>query len=109
MGVRGAKARILVGVKPPDASTARVNDSLNLEGCEKECLNDCNCRAYATANVSAGGSGCLSWYGDLMDIRTLAQGGQDLFVRVDAIILGMRSYLLTKLIIQAYLEIIQRN
>ena len=93
----------IAGVKPPDASTARVNESLNLEGCKKECLNDCNCRAYTSADVSTGGSGCLSWYGDLMDIRTLAQGGQDLFVRVDAIILGMRSYLLTKLIIQAYL------
>ncbi|KAL6333224.1 hypothetical protein AAG906_028407 [Vitis piasezkii] len=66
----------IAGVKPPDASTAR------------ECLNDCNCRAYTSADVSTGGSGCLSWYGDLMDIRTLAQGGQDLFVRVDAIILG---------------------
>ena len=93
----------IAGVKPPDASTARVNESLNLEGCQKECLNDCNCRAYTSADVSTGGSGCLSWYGDLMDIRTLAQGGQDLFVRVDAIILGMRSYLLAKLIIQAYL------
>ncbi|KAJ9690197.1 hypothetical protein PVL29_012716 [Vitis rotundifolia] len=78
----------IAGVKPPDASTARVNESLNLEGCKKECLNDCNCRAYTGANVSAGASGCLSWYGDLMDIRTLAQGGQDLFVRVDAIILA---------------------
>lgn len=74
----------IAGVKPPDASTARVNESLNLEGCKKECLNDCNCRAYSSADVSTGGSGCLSWYGDLMDIRTLAQGGQDLFVRVDA-------------------------
>ncbi|XP_019074083.2 G-type lectin S-receptor-like serine/threonine-protein kinase At1g11410 isoform X2 [Vitis vinifera] len=78
----------IAGVKPPDASTARVNESLNLEGCKKECLNDCNCRACTSADVSTGGSGCLSWYGDLMDIRTLAQGGQDLFVRVDAIILG---------------------
>eukprot|EP00261_Vitis_vinifera_P032788 XP_019074031.1 PREDICTED: G-type lectin S-receptor-like serine/threonine-protein kinase At1g11410 isoform X2 [Vitis vinifera] len=77
----------IAGVKPPDASTARVNESLNLEGCKKECLNDCNCRACTSADVSTGGSGCLSWYGDLMDIRTLAQGGQDLFVRVDAIIL----------------------
>ncbi|RVW86382.1 G-type lectin S-receptor-like serine/threonine-protein kinase [Vitis vinifera] len=85
----------IAGVKPPDASTARVNESLNLEGCKKECLNDCNCRAYTSADVSTGGSGCLSWYGDLMDIRTLAQGGQDLFVRVDAIILATNNFSFT--------------
>ncbi|RVW86350.1 G-type lectin S-receptor-like serine/threonine-protein kinase RKS1 [Vitis vinifera] len=52
-------SRNVTGVKPPDASTARVNESLNLEGCQKECLNDCNCRAYTSADVRTG-EGLLS-------------------------------------------------
>ena len=75
--------------KPPDTSAARVNMNMSLEACREECLKECSCSAYATANVSGSGSGCLSWYGDLMDIRKLPEGGQDLYVRVDAITLGI--------------------
>ena len=77
--------------KPPDTSAARVNMNMNrsLEECSEACLKDCSCSAYATANVSGSGSGCLSWYGDLMDIRVLPEGSQDLYVRVDAKTLGM--------------------
>ena len=75
--------------KPPDTSAARVNMNLSLEACREACMKDCSCSAYATANVSGSGSGCLSWYGDLMDIRVLPEGGQDLYVRVDAKTLGM--------------------
>ncbi|CBI18805.3 unnamed protein product, partial [Vitis vinifera] len=73
-------------MKVPDTSAARVDTSLSLEECREECLNNCNCSAYTRASVS--GSGCLSWYGDLMDTRVLSVGGQDLFLRVDAITLG---------------------
>ena len=75
--------------KPPDTSAARVNMNMSLEACREECLKDCSCSAYATANVSGSGSGCLSWYGDLMDTRVLPEGGQNLYVRVDAITLGI--------------------
>ncbi|KAJ9690206.1 hypothetical protein PVL29_012722 [Vitis rotundifolia] len=75
-------------VKVPDTSAARVDTSLSLEECREECLNNCNCSAYTSANVSGGGSGCLSWYGDLMDTRVFTKGGQDLFLRVDAITLA---------------------
>ncbi|XP_002270258.2 G-type lectin S-receptor-like serine/threonine-protein kinase At1g11410 [Vitis vinifera] len=73
-------------MKVPDTSAARVDTSLSLEECREECLNNCNCSAYTRASVS--GSGCLSWYGDLMDTRVLSVGGQDLFLRVDAITLA---------------------
>jgi hypothetical protein len=33
-------------------------------------------------------SGCFSWYGNLLDTRVFAEGGQDLYVRVDAFELG---------------------
>ncbi|KAF8031429.1 hypothetical protein BT93_D0592 [Corymbia citriodora subsp. variegata] len=72
-------------VKVPDTSKGRANMSLHLEDCEEECLRDCSCTAYASANVSLGGFGCLMWHGDLGDTRTYANAGQDLYVRVDAI------------------------
>ena len=75
--------------KPPDTSTARVNMRISLEACREECLKDCSCGGYATANVSGIGSGCLSWYGDLMDTRVFPDEGQDIYVRVDTITLGI--------------------
>ncbi|KAF8031430.1 hypothetical protein BT93_D0593 [Corymbia citriodora subsp. variegata] len=71
-------------VKLPDTSKARANMSLNLKDCGEECLRDCSCTAYASANESLGGWGCLIWHGDLVDIRTFANSGLDLYVRVDA-------------------------
>ncbi|XP_048140782.1 G-type lectin S-receptor-like serine/threonine-protein kinase RKS1 [Rhodamnia argentea] len=72
-------------VKVPDTSKARANMSLSLKECEKECLGDCSCTAYASANEGLGGLGCLTWHGDLVDTRTFADIGQDLYVRVDAV------------------------
>ncbi|KAF8043080.1 hypothetical protein BT93_A1430 [Corymbia citriodora subsp. variegata] len=72
-------------VKAPDSSRARVNMSLSLKECQTECLRNCSCTAYAIANESLGGFGCLTWHGDLVDIRTFAYSGGDLYVRVDAI------------------------
>ncbi|KAJ9690211.1 hypothetical protein PVL29_012725 [Vitis rotundifolia] len=76
------------GAKPPDTSVARVNMTMSLEACREECQKECSCSGYAAANVSGSGSGCLSWHGDLVDIRLFPEGGQDLYVRVDAITLA---------------------
>lgn len=76
-------------VKIPDTSVAKANMGLNLEECEQECLRDCSCTAYAVADVRNGGSGCLAWYGTLMDTQVLSDQGQDLYVRVDATELGL--------------------
>ncbi|XP_015574240.2 G-type lectin S-receptor-like serine/threonine-protein kinase At1g11410 isoform X1 [Ricinus communis] len=70
-------------VKVPDTATARVNMSLSLKACEQECLRNCSCTAYTSAYES--GIGCLTWYGDLVDIRTYSSVGQDIYVRVDAV------------------------
>ncbi|CAK8577848.1 unnamed protein product [Lathyrus sativus] len=75
----------VVGLKVPDTSVAVAKGSLSLEECEKECLRNCSCTAYATANVRNGGSGCVAWHGDLMDIQKLSDQGQDLFLRVDKV------------------------
>ncbi|KAK3433295.1 hypothetical protein EUGRSUZ_D00886 [Eucalyptus grandis] len=77
-------------VKVPDTTKARANMSLNLKECKEECVRDCSCTAYASASESLGGSGCLMWHGYLLDTRTFAHLGQDLYVRVDAIALGNR-------------------
>ncbi|KAM6585096.1 hypothetical protein CsatB_012098 [Cannabis sativa] len=79
----------LARVKIPDTSKARVNMRLSLEGCEKECLANCSCTAYANAEVTGGsGIGCLTWHGDLVDSRTYPMSGQDFYVRVDSITLA---------------------
>ncbi|CAI8618090.1 unnamed protein product [Vicia faba] len=75
----------VVSLKVPDTSVTFDKGGLNLEECEKECLRNCSCTAYATANVRNGGSGCLAWHGDLMDIQKLSDQGQDLFLRVDKV------------------------
>ncbi|KAK9092255.1 hypothetical protein Syun_027166 [Stephania yunnanensis] len=72
-------------MKIPDTSNARVDISLEITDCEIECRNNCSCTGYSSADVNGSGSGCLVWFGELIDIRDYTEGGQDLFVRVDAI------------------------
>lgn len=72
-------------VKVPNASTARVNISMNLKECEEECLRKCSCMAYSNADDRWGGRECATWHGDLMDTMTY------LYVRVDAVVLGIVS------------------
>lgn len=71
-------------VKLPDTSTAVMNTSLTLEQCGSLCLNDCNCTAYASANIT--GSGCIRWTSQLTDLKFFfgSDTGQDLFVRLAA-------------------------
>ena len=79
-------------VKVPDPSTARVDNNLDLKACMEQCLRNCSCTAYASSVVTSK-SGCFSWYGNLLDTRVFAEGGQDLYVRVDAFGLGtFKSY-----------------
>ncbi|KAL6207026.1 hypothetical protein ACLB2K_024271 [Fragaria x ananassa] len=74
-------------VKVPDISTIKLDINWTLEACEQKCLNNCSCLAYASADVRNGGSGCITWYGDLMDTTQFAQGqGQDVYIRADAIV-----------------------
>ncbi|OWM77587.1 hypothetical protein CDL15_Pgr016985 [Punica granatum] len=75
-------------VKVPETSRAYVDMDLSLKECEQECLKNCSCTAYTSADERNGGFGCLAWYGDLLDIRTFSNIGQDLYIRVDAASLG---------------------
>ncbi|CAN4102827.1 unnamed protein product [Withania somnifera] len=71
-------------IKMPDSRYSWFNDSMNLEECKKMCLADCNCTAYSNLDIRNGGSGCLLWFGKLIDIREYKKNEQSLFVRVSA-------------------------
>ncbi|KAH7544255.1 hypothetical protein JRO89_XS15G0136500 [Xanthoceras sorbifolium] len=75
-------------VKLPDTSHSWAEKDISLAECEKLCLNNCSCKAYATLDIRERGSGCLLWSTDLIDIRDLIEGGEDLYVRVAASELG---------------------
>ncbi|KAI7733272.1 hypothetical protein M8C21_007247 [Ambrosia artemisiifolia] len=71
-------------IKWPDTMTSWFNMSMTLNECRAVCQKNCSCMAYANANITGEGSGCLIWFGDLLEIIVLTQGndGQDLFVRM---------------------------
>ncbi|CAH2065619.1 unnamed protein product [Thlaspi arvense] len=71
-------------MKLPDTTATIVDREIGVKECKERCLNDCNCTAFANADIRYGGSGCVIWNKDLLDIRNYANGGQDLYVRLAA-------------------------
>ncbi|XP_027353645.1 G-type lectin S-receptor-like serine/threonine-protein kinase At4g27290 [Abrus precatorius] len=68
------------GMKVPDTTHSWTHENMTLEDCKVQCLKNCSCTAYS--NVYPGeDSGCLIWFGDLLDLR-VSESGQDLYVRV---------------------------
>ncbi|MED6178394.1 hypothetical protein PIB30_107185, partial [Stylosanthes scabra] len=72
--------RKISGLKLPDTTHSWVDGSMKLEDCGAKCMGDCSCTGYTTLNASDG-SGCIIWFGDLLDLR-VSDGGQDLYVRM---------------------------
>ncbi|XP_050145484.1 G-type lectin S-receptor-like serine/threonine-protein kinase At4g27290 isoform X4 [Malus sylvestris] len=70
------------GLKLPSTEQSWFNRSMNLKECEMVCMKNCSCTAYTNLDIRDGGSGCLLWYGDLIDIRYLAENGQDIYIRM---------------------------
>ncbi|AES63671.2 G-type lectin S-receptor-like Serine/Threonine-kinase [Medicago truncatula] len=50
---------------------------LSVNACRAECLNNCNCTAYAFDD----GIQCLTWSGNLIDIVRFSSAGTDLYIR----------------------------
>ncbi|XWS09907.1 hypothetical protein CRYUN_Cryun39dG0030000 [Craigia yunnanensis] len=71
-------------VKVPETKHSWYNYSINLEECKNLCLANCSCTAYANLNITNGGTGCLLWFTDLIDIRYITDSGQDIYVKVAA-------------------------
>ena len=78
----------MTGLKLPDTTYSWLDQTIGLEECRAKCLDNCSCMAYANSDIRGKGSGCALWFGDLIDIRQFAAGGQDLYVRMDASELG---------------------
>lgn len=57
------------GVKVPDTRRSWYNYSMTLGECEMKCRKNCSCTAYTSLDIRNGGSGCLLWFDELMDIR----------------------------------------
>ncbi|VFQ88581.1 unnamed protein product [Cuscuta campestris] len=76
----------LGNVKVPDTETAVLNSEMKgLEECEELCRKNCSCTGYAGNNISDGGViGCITWHGELRDMREFTKGGQDMYIRVSA-------------------------
>uniref|UniRef100_F6H2A2 G-type lectin S-receptor-like serine/threonine-protein kinase n=1 Tax=Vitis vinifera TaxID=29760 RepID=F6H2A2_VITVI len=74
------------GVKLPDLLDFWVNKRTTLRECRAECLKNCSCTAYANSNISKGGSGCLMWFGNLIDVREFhaQESEQTVYVRMPA-------------------------
>ncbi|KAI5420087.1 hypothetical protein KIW84_044038 [Lathyrus oleraceus] len=72
------------GVKVPDCTHSWVDETISLDECRVKCLNNCSCMAYTNSNITGKGSGCVMWFGDLIDIREFKDDGQDLYIRMDA-------------------------
>nr|ACU29642.1 S-locus receptor kinase 6 [Arabidopsis lyrata] len=72
-------------MKLPATTGAIVDKRIGVKECEEKCINNCNCTAFANTNIQDGGSGCVIWTSELTDIRSYADAGQDLYVRVAAV------------------------
>jgi PAN-like domain len=66
-------------VKLPETTNASIDSAVGLEQCRERCLANCSCTAYSNSDVSNGGSGCMLWVGDLIDMRQFSGGGQTLY------------------------------
>ncbi|PRQ30638.1 putative non-specific serine/threonine protein kinase [Rosa chinensis] len=76
-------------LKLPDTSSSWFDTSMSLEECKVLCLENCSCTAYANTDIRDGGSGCLLWFENLIDIKEFTPGGgQDLYIRMAASELG---------------------
>ncbi|KAK9152075.1 hypothetical protein Syun_010384 [Stephania yunnanensis] len=70
-------------VKVLDTRNAVLKSKIGLSECEEVCMNNCSCTAYALADIKEG-SGCLLWFGELVDIRSYPVNGQELFIKMAA-------------------------
>ncbi|PIN13317.1 Non-specific serine/threonine protein kinase [Handroanthus impetiginosus] len=67
------------GVKYPDVLEYWLNTSMSLKECQDECLRNCSCVAYANPYITNGGTGCLMWFGELIDIRVVYGADKQVF------------------------------
>ncbi|KAJ0465597.1 putative protein kinase RLK-Pelle-DLSV family [Helianthus annuus] len=72
-------------LKLPDSRDTWFNSTMSLGECEKVCTGNVSCTAYANTDIRDGGSGCLMWFSELVDMRDAPQGddsGQDIYIKM---------------------------
>ncbi|KAI7753022.1 hypothetical protein M8C21_016777 [Ambrosia artemisiifolia] len=69
-----------INVRLPDTRRSWYNMTMTLDECASACKNNCSCIAYSNIYIT-NGSGCLLWFGDLVDVATVIQS-QPLYVRM---------------------------
>ncbi|KAL4274849.1 hypothetical protein AHAS_Ahas20G0048300 [Arachis hypogaea] len=78
-------------MKLPETSSVFMNKSMTLDECGSLCKRNCSCTAYANIDIRNGGSGCVMWLGQLIDMRVYGTDGQDVYVRLAATDIGSTS------------------
>ncbi|XP_059301117.1 G-type lectin S-receptor-like serine/threonine-protein kinase At4g27290 isoform X1 [Lycium ferocissimum] len=71
-------------LKLPDTTKSWVSGTMNLQECREACLKNCSCMAYSNLDIRGQGSGCALWFHDLIDIKQVPNGGQELYIRIEA-------------------------
>uniref|UniRef100_M1BNV8 Receptor-like serine/threonine-protein kinase n=1 Tax=Solanum tuberosum TaxID=4113 RepID=M1BNV8_SOLTU len=71
-------------IKLPDTRNSWSDVTMTLEECKNTCSKNCSCMAYANPDIRNGGSGCLLWFEDLLDIKVVSDEGQDIYIRMAA-------------------------
>ncbi|CAL5390612.1 unnamed protein product [Camellia sinensis] len=66
----------------PDTRYSWFNKITTLRECEKLCLDNCSCTAFTNLDVRRGGSGCLLWFDELIDMKLYSENGQDIYIRM---------------------------
>ncbi|XP_061336710.1 G-type lectin S-receptor-like serine/threonine-protein kinase At4g27290 [Gastrolobium bilobum] len=72
------------GMKLPDTSSSWLDKNMTLQECEIQCLKNCSCIAYSNLDIRDGGSGCMIWFNNIMDMRKENSEGQEIHIRVAA-------------------------
>ncbi|XP_028063443.1 G-type lectin S-receptor-like serine/threonine-protein kinase At4g27290 isoform X3 [Camellia sinensis] len=79
--------RKLPGLKLPESSYFLVDmTKMSLVDCKEACLRNCTCVAFSLTSVS----GCVVWFGELLDMKEFSEHGQDLYIRMAASDLARR-------------------
>ena len=87
-----------MGQHLPETTLVFVNRSMGIVECGELCKKNCSCSGYANVEIVNGGSGCVMWVGELLDVRKYPSGGQDLYVRLAASDVGMLLFLVLKFV-----------
>ncbi|KAG7544621.1 PAN/Apple domain [Arabidopsis suecica] len=82
--------RHMKNMKLPSSEHGTIVDTkIGLPECKARCLTYCNCTAFANMDMRNGGSGCVIWTGDLVDLRNYSSEGQDFYVKYAVSHLGV--------------------